>query len=273
MNKVNLTVIVIDGDSAGKYYLQYLYESGFKVDKIIILKKRKTIRSVLGKIKRLEFLKLKIKERELEVIVNNSFKIKIPYYFDYKKYSSLINVVTIGTEGINDDALYQYVNLDDSSLYVFSGGGIVNARLLSIKNKKIIHIHPGIVPDVRGADCLFWSVLLRGKPGYSLFYMSEAIDEGAILHQEEFELPKNIFTEKSYTVDVDNDSISLLKTLDLHYRATTLVNFLNKIYQGEPDIKIVNSISQNKEDGRMYFMMHRDIKKIAIKRLLFSNDA
>ena len=239
-----------------------------------MLQRRKTIRSVLGKIKRLDFLKVKPKEQALERIVNNSFKIKVLDAFDYKKYASSINTIKVGAEIINDDALYQYIDSDNAPLYLFSGGGIVNARLLSIKNKKIIHIHPGIVPDIRGADCLFWSVLLRGKPGYSLFYMSEAIDEGYILHQEEFELAQNLcIDKKSYKVDVDKDSISLLKTLDLHYRAITLVNFLKKHYQGESDMKILNPIPQKQEDGRMYFFMHREIKKIAIKRLLFSNDS
>ena len=83
MNEINLTVIVIEGDSAGKYYLQYLYESGFKVKNIIMLQRRKTIRSVLGKIKRLDFLKVKPKEQALERIVNNSFKIKVLDAFDY----------------------------------------------------------------------------------------------------------------------------------------------------------------------------------------------
>jgi len=272
MNKINLTVIVIKGDIAGRYYLRYLHESGFRVQRIIILQRRKTLRAFLGKVKRLEFLKPKQKGQILDKIINNNFKIKILDAFDYKSYSSSIETIKVGAKVINDDALYQYITSDKASLYLFSGGGIVNARLLSNDNKKIIHIHPGIVPDIRGADCLFWSVLLRGKPGYSLFYMSEAIDEGGILHQEEFELPNNLCIDRqSYEVDVKQDSISLLRTLDLHYRSITLVNFLKKHYQGNPVVNILDSIPQKHKAGRMYFFMHDTIKEIAIKRLLFSN--
>jgi folate-dependent phosphoribosylglycinamide formyltransferase PurN len=273
MKKINLTVIVIDGDRTGKYYLHYLYESGFKVNKVIILKKQKTIRSFLGKVRRLEFFKKPLIELPLEKIINQNFEIKILDEYNYHVYASEIEAIKVGTKNINDDALYEYMKSDNSSLYLFSGGGIVDARLLSNPNKKIIHIHPGIVPDIRGADCLFWSVLLRGKPGYSLFYMSAGIDEGSILHQEEFALPQNLcIDKKSYKIDVKQDSISLLKTLDLHYRSITLVNFLKKHYQGEADIKLVNATPQKQKDGRMYFLMHAAIKKIAIKRLLFSND-
>ncbi|PKG37968.1 formyltransferase family protein [Psychromonas sp. Urea-02u-13] len=273
MNEINLTVIVIEGDNAGKYYLRYLHESRFRVRKIIILQKHKTLRAILGKVKRFEFLKPKQEEQPLEKIINNNFKIKVLDAFNYRDYASSIETIKVGAKVINDDALYRNIVSDNASLYLFSGGGIVNARLLSIPNKKIIHIHPGIVPDIRGADCLFWSVLLKGKPGYSLFYMSQAIDEGSILHQEEFELPGKLDIDKqSYEIDVKQDSIAILKTLDLHYRSTTLVNFLKKHYLGKPDINILNSIPQKPTDGRMYFFMHNTIKKIAIKRLLFSND-
>jgi len=274
MNDINLTVIIIDGESTGKFYLSYLFESGFKIKKLIILKKCITVKSFIKKIIRFDFFKVHDKKQILERKINSSFKVKIPENLNYSEYASSVVIFKVGDKIINDDKLFNYLTLDDSKLFLFSGGGIVNARLLSNPNKRIIHIHPGIVPDVRGADCLFWSVLLRGKPGYSLFYMSEAIDEGAILHQEEFEILHSLCIDRnSHEIDVRKDSNSLLKTLDLHYRSITLVNFLNKHYQGIPDINISKPLEQNKKDGRMYFFMHREIKKIAIERLLFSDES
>jgi methionyl-tRNA formyltransferase len=72
---------------------------------------------------------------------------------------------------------------------LYTSGGRVPGDLLSTSPSRMIHIHPGVVPYVRGSDCLFWSVLTRGRPGMSCFYMNAGIDTGDIIHTREFDAP------------------------------------------------------------------------------------
>jgi len=70
---------------------------------------------------------------------------------------------------------------------LFTGGGIVPASLLAMLGLRFIHVHPGILPHVRGADGLLWSMLVRGRPGRTAFVMTSILDNGPIIQAEEVE--------------------------------------------------------------------------------------
>src|SRR5690606_29952514 len=95
---------------------------------------------------------------------------------------------------------------EEKNPVLFTGGGIVPASLLEIPELPFIHIHPGFLPEIRGADCVLWSTLLTGHPSATCFFMSPGIDTGDIV--KPCWLPEVIF-------DVDMKDYDL-KTL---YRA------------------------------------------------------
>ena len=43
--------------------------------------------------------------------------------------------------------------------------------IFNIKNSSFIHIHPGYLPDIRGADCLLWSIMLANYPSATSFFI------------------------------------------------------------------------------------------------------
>jgi len=64
---------------------------------------------------------------------------------------------------------------------IFTGGGIVPKAVFAIGGLRLVHVHTGLLPFVRGADVLLWSLLARGRPGVSAFVMSPGLDDGDVL--------------------------------------------------------------------------------------------
>ena len=95
-------------------------------------------------------------------------------------YSDDIDSLLI--DGLNDPILYQYLSQQPESALLFTGGGLVHPKLLSLQHLRFLHIHPGFLPDMRGADCALWSTLLTGHTSATCFYLSPGIDTGNIIH-------------------------------------------------------------------------------------------
>ncbi len=69
---------------------------------------------------------------------------------------------------------------------LFTGGGIVPKSLLAVEGLRFLHVHPGYLPHVRGADGFLWSTLVRGRPGTACFYMAPGIDTGEVVATREY---------------------------------------------------------------------------------------
>jgi hypothetical protein len=91
------------------------------------------------------------------------------------------DVETLMIESLADDALYDRLRSLPQTQILFTGGGILPKRLLEITALKFIHIHPGHLPEVRGADCVLWSHLMKGRTSATCFYMAPGIDDGDII--------------------------------------------------------------------------------------------
>jgi hypothetical protein len=92
---------------------------------------------------------------------------------------------TVLADGFGDPALADA--LAGAGTVLFTGGGRVPASLLAIPGVQFLHIHPGLIPYVRGADGLLWSTLVRGRHGRTAFIMTPELDAGPIVCAEEIE--------------------------------------------------------------------------------------
>ena len=187
MEIIDLSVVVCESNPLGRYYLAYLYSIGVKPRSIIVLKRKSTVglarvKSAISRVRNTLREARDIAEcAQVVSCIENSMPVKVDPEKCYSFFSSAVHVVNVTSGEINDDNVYDAICDSPQTLFLFSGGGLVQPRLLSIAGKKFVHTHPGIVPDIKGADCFFWSLLLRNRPGYSCFYMSEEIDQGEIL--------------------------------------------------------------------------------------------
>jgi len=139
--------------------------------------------------------------------------------------------------------------------FLYTNGGIVPASLLANPKIRILHIHPGIVPEMRGSDCLLWSALLRQRIGVSCFYMGSGIDDGAVIAQQEFELPKLPSLKPFLSPKVEEQAYkALLFSIDPHYRAKLLVQVLEK--ESSADLRKLTTRVQASPLRPAYLWMH-----------------
>lgn len=63
-----------------------------------------------------------------------------------------------------------------ADIYLIAGAGILSAQ--AIGKKKIINVHPGIIPSARGLDAFKWSILGDIPLGVTLHYIDSDVDAG-----------------------------------------------------------------------------------------------
>jgi hypothetical protein len=170
----------------------------------------------------------------------------------------------ITIDHINEEKLITYLsNSVDETYIIFCGGGILRHPILNC-GKKFIHVHPGIVPEVRGADCLLWSALVNNKIGMSAFFMDEDIDTGDIIDRCSFEVP-------CFDIDFSKWDPQIIKSLliqyvDPHFRADTLVS----VFEKEPDPSLWETQKQSSSEGNTYYFMHNELLPQALRKFFKS---
>lgn len=280
--EINLVVLFVESIPS-RIYLALLKKHGYLPKKIIHLdmggqsKKYKMARKFLGNYISdyvLALLRL-IKNRGVPKDLSSS--LLSGFGINNNDISSCLDSLPCGTferikvSGLDDPALQKYIESQPYKTYLFTGGGMLKDPLLSVVGVRFIHIHPGIVPDIRGADCFFWSYLLRRKAGYSVFFMNSGIDTGDVLFQKEY----GVQLSKHHICKYKSDTIyhALLQYYDPCLRIITLIELLDKkLKQGKAmsggvDLQLLESIKQDPGSGRTYFFMHRRLRAFAINLL------
>jgi len=220
----NLGMIVQD-KLRSRAYLQSLLEAGFKPEKVLILEQKEARNDALEKpIKNNKFF------RDTEKVQETCQRVRIPY-----------EVIAAGD--FNMPQVVEALQKEKGKYYVFSGSGILQEEILST-GKKLIHVHPGIVPQYRGSTCFLYSLLAEGKCGATAFFMDAGIDTGKVILQREF-LPPDEET------DID-------RVYDNYIRAQVLVEVVTKLVkEGTLEGR------EQKEEGETYYVIHPVLRVIA----------
>lgn len=193
------------------------------------------------------------------------FKVDFSKKFNYKDITN--NVRSFKFCDYNDQILIKLIKKNSRNAFLYTNGGIVPNELTSNKSIKIIHLHPGIVPDFKGSDCLLWSALKTKSLGASCFYMNSGIDEGSIIHTKRFDLPKMPSLIPFLNKELETTAYrALLYSIDPHLRASLLIEVLNKY----PDInlKFLPCNKQKFEVEFAYLAMHKKLRLKTMKSLL-----
>ena len=169
-------------------------------------------------------------------------------------------------KNLRDPALAAVLRRTDPGLFLFTGGGIVPAGLLEMPAARFLHIHPGHLPDVRGADGLLWSTLIRGRPGASCFFMANGIDTGAVISSADFPAPR--FDLSGHERPDDRTLYrAIFSFYDPILRAEQLVSTLAAA-GGEPDRLAASP--QDVRAGITYHFMHRRLYHQVLKGIFVS---
>ncbi len=104
--------------------------------------------------------------------------------FPYERYAAAVDRVAV--DNLRDAAIIEPLIRDGPGTVLFTGGGILPPRIIDLPGFRFLHVHPGHLPHVRGADGLLWSTLVRGRPALSCFYLANGIDTGNVLAVREY---------------------------------------------------------------------------------------
>ncbi|MFQ5916309.1 MAG: formyltransferase family protein [Candidatus Binatia bacterium] len=184
--------------------------------------------------------------------------------FKYESYADQIERTLV--QDLRDRTLVNaFTNMGPETV-LFTGGGILPSILLDIPGLKFLHVHPGYLPYVRGADGLLWSTLVRGRPGVSCFYMASGLDTGDIIAREDF--PPLSFDISAHKRPDDQ---TLYRTIFAFYdpllRAEMLVT---KVLSQENELSTLPAISQDLSKGITYHFMHRMLRRKALEHIFIS---
>jgi hypothetical protein len=282
MRDIDLMVLADRSSSVCRAYLTYLNSEGFRPKKILLIdfiaksKRNDTLIRLFGKTSTIHLLRMyrwvagkrntdKKKWVELSRIMDSKFENSVNFFgeFNYSDYAGEVCQLVI--DGFDDPALLDVVERSDIRTMLYTGGGIVRPRLLELSNKELIHIHPGVVPYVKGADGILWSALVRKKLGYSGFYMNPGIDTGDVLITKEYPIP--VF-DKSLLKEFSADDLykALLFSYDAHMRAKTLILLLDNWKRTSNPLWDMSRQKQ-KEEGRIYFFMHPRLRSAVLESM------
>ncbi len=90
---------------------------------------------------------------------------------------------------------------------VISGARILKRPVIDRFSTGIINFHPGLIPEVRGLDALFWSIRKDVPPGVTSHLIDHRVDAGRLLERREIALFRDdtIFdlSERLYETQMD----------------------------------------------------------------------
>ena len=178
-------------------------------------------------------------------------------YFDnlnlslHSKIESLnIPCEVLPTANINDSLVVEAISRRSEELFIYSGfgGAILEDQVLSMPNKKYLHIHGGYLPTYKGSTTNYYSLLNDNAMGASSIFLTSEIDCGPILLRKCFPPPKDK-TQIDYVYDSVVRGIVLIETLQALCGKRNLEAEFN---------------AKEKSQGDHYYIIHPVLKHIAI---------
>lgn len=180
---------------------------------------------------------------------------------NYEEVANSVSYLSI--DSYKDPKFIDFINgINKETVFLYSGGGILPSTSFKNPLVKYLHIHPGYLPFVRGADCYLWSHLLDNKIGATSFFMSPGIDEGDILLAEKFEPISINITEKE-VIDLKTLYRMVYSYFDPCLRAEVLKSTLKKFN----DFWSTEGTPQSNLEGETFYFMNDSLKDLALKRI------
>ncbi len=196
--KNNLALIFFE-NPISRSYLKICNIRNFKFKKIIVLRKKsflpKSVTNIYSFNKMnyypIQFLKKKTYS-SIASQISQFFSYPNNFFEEVYKNNSIENygekIDFINTDNINSETFIKSLREDSNLIYLNTGKKIYKNSL--DYNFKIIHIHPGYLPNVRGADASLWNIKKLNCFSATSFFMSKKIDDGQILNKSIYEYPK-----------------------------------------------------------------------------------
>ena len=162
-------------------------------------------------------------------------------------------IIATNSQDINSENSINIIKKSENN-YFFNTGKQILKNILEL-NKKFIHIHPGYLPEVKGADGSLWHINKLNNIGVSSFFMSKKIDGGLVIEREKFKMPK--FILKNY----NELNIKTLYRLWFSFFDPLLRGWHFKKFINKKSLFIENFITENSKEnknGQYFSFMNND---------------
>lgn len=274
---LDLTIIADRNCVTSATYLAYLQDHGYKPNRIILCDflyepqffnwkdklRFKLSKSLYKRYAKRHTITIPSHIKEYCHEIQSSFDIKVEldlHNIEYNNYCH--DVISLPLWNYKDKVLHNILFENKNTHYLYTGGGIVPREIFD-NNIKILHIHPGIVPHVRGSDGVLWSLIERKKLGYSCFYMNAGIDTGSLIMQKEYQQQQFAALQPLYEENTSEIYYAILLSYDPHFRAKLLIDVITDV---NGDLNAIKATPQNLTTGNEFFSMHPELIKQSIKK-------
>ncbi len=187
--------------------------------------------------------------------------------FAYERYAERVDRVPLS--GLDDAALPAVLGGAPSAVVLYTGGGRVPRAVLDTPGVRLVHVHPGRLPAVRGADGVLWSMLVYGHPSMSAFTMAAGIDTGSVIAVRDYPAP--VFELPPATAADDRTCYrALFSVYDPVLRADFWVR---EVLEAHPDLERLPAVPQDGAAGCTYHFMHPALRRRVLARLFRTDRA
>lgn len=137
--------------------------------------------------------------------------------------------------------------LSKNTNYIIYSGypGVIEKNNKVLKSKKLIHSHPGKLPQYRGSTTIYYSILKEDKIYCSTIILNNNLDSGKILLIIKYPIPKNI-------LQIDNE-------YDDKIRAKNIVFILKKYDK----LKVTK---KNIKKNNPYYVIHPLLRSLVFRK-------
>ncbi|MDB4723746.1 formyltransferase family protein [Akkermansiaceae bacterium] len=151
----------------------------------------------------------------------------------------LMNVPFRIVSQINSSEAAETVKRFNPDYAVYSGAGILRSQILQA-GRRVLNLHSGPLPAVRGMNAVEWSLFLGLQPEVTLHYIDEGIDTGRIISSAQI------------NVEVD-DSIGRLRGKAILAGIDLLVESLN-------EWELRKERENSPSAGKQFYLMSETLK-------------
>lgn len=181
--------------------------------------------------------------------------------FRYEAYADRVERLIV--RDLRDEALRRHLQTLGPTTVLFTGGGILPAGVIDLPGLRFLHVHPGHLPFVRGADGLLWSMLVRGCPAMSGFYLAAGLDTGDVVAVRDY--PPLSFGQANRPRPDDQTLYrAIFAFVDPLLRADLLVS---GVLGSAPDPQRLETTRQDPSCGVTYHFLHPRLRERALARL------
>lgn len=282
MDMFDYTLLMIDGQPVSEIYLSEMIKAGYPPKNIVLIKpkirnkKSILISKIIGKKNALDLLRfysrLRVKPVKIHYqdIIEKVISVQKFSFQDLQKIKrdfKRLKGVTIYADSINSLEVVEYLKANIEGMILTAGGGILRDEILSLKKIRFINIHSGLVPEYKGSDNFFYSLIYGDTPGCSIFYIDKGIDTGGIIYKT-----KTPITLRDKGLEIFNKSevfLTIKGYIIPYLKIKAFIEYIdiNKDNQSF-DIMNLPTESQQTSAGRTFYSMHHLFRDAMIEKII-----